>query len=295
MKKILALIIFTGIIFSCKKTTSTNSSDPSTPELYVASDFTDSVFTGGIEGPMYHSDGNIYAVNFQSEGTIGLVKPNGKCELFVTLPAGSTGNGIRFDSKGNMLIADYSAHNVLKVNMKTKQITVYAHEANMNQPNDLAIMKNDIVFCSDPKWADNTGQLWRVNKDSSTTLLMGSLGTTNGIEVSPDNKILYVNESVQRKVWKYDINSNGDLLNKNLFISFNDGGMDGMKCDPQGNLYIARYDKGSVVKVAPNGFILKEIKLKGKKPTNLTFGGKDGKTVYVTMQDRGLFEKFDIE
>jgi gluconolactonase len=124
---------------------------------------------------------------------------------------------------------------------------------------------------------------------------MDSIGTSNGIEVSPDNKFLYVNESVQRKVWRYDINEKGDLLNKKLFIGFEDGGLDGMKCDPAGNLFIARYDKGSVVKISPDGFLVKEIKLKGQKPTNLTFGGKDGKTVFVTMQDRGLFEKFEVE
>jgi gluconolactonase len=284
MNKILILLITSGIFFSCSK-----------KELYTASDFTDSLFTGGIEGPMYFSNGNIYAVNFQKEGTIGLVQPDGKCELFLELPAGSTGNGIRFDSKGNMLIADYTGHNVLKADMKTKEVSLYAHDSTMNQPNDLAIMKNDIVFCSDPNWKNGTGKLWRVNTDGSTTLLMDSIGTSNGIEVSPDDNFLYVNESVQRIVWRYDLNEKGDILNKKLFIRFEDGGLDGMKCDSVGNLYIARYDKGSVVKISPDGFLLKEIKLKGQKPTNLTFGGKDGKTIFVTMQDRGLFEKFEVE
>ena len=285
MKEIIIIALFTsGILYSCAK-----------QEPYTASDFTDSLFTAGIEGPMYYKDGNIYAVNYEKEGTIGLVKPDGKCELFVELPSGSIGNGIRFDSRGNMLIADYAKHNVLKLDMKTRKISVYAHDSSMNQPNDLAIMKNDIVFCSDPSWKNGTGKLWRINRDGTTSLLMNNIGTTNGIEVSPDNKFLYVNESVQRKVWRYDLNEKGDVLNKTLFFSFEDGGLDGMKCDAQGNLYIARYDKGSLVKISPDGFLLKEIKLKGKKPTNLTFGGKDMKTVFVTLQDRGLFEKFEVK
>jgi gluconolactonase len=262
---------------------------------YNASDFTDSLFTSGIEGPMSYKDGNIYAVNFEKEGTIGLVKPDGKCELFVTLPNGSVGNGIRFDSKGNMLIADYVNHTVLKVDMNSKAVSVYAHDSTMNQPNDLAIMKNDILFCSDPNWKGSIGKLWRVNLDGSTTLLMDSIGTTNGIEVSPDNTFLYVNESVQRKIWRYDINEKGDILNKKLLIAFEDGGLDGMKCDTNGNLWVARYDKGMVVQLSSDGLVLKEVTLKGKKPTNLTFGGAEGKTVYVTMQDRGLFEAFDME
>ncbi len=284
MNKLLLLSFFSVLFFSCAK-----------KELYTASDFTDSLFTAGIEGPMYHSDGNIYVVNFQKEGTIGIVKPDGKCELFIELPSGSTGNGIRFDKKGNMFIADYSGHNILKVDMKTKKLSVYAHDSAMNQPNDLAIMENGLIFCSDPNWKEGTGKLWRINNNSSTSLLMDSIGTTNGIELSPNNKFLYVNESIQRKVWRYEINEKGDLLNKELFISFSDGGMDGMKCDALGNLYIARYEKGSVVKYSPDGFLLKKIKLKGKNPTNLTLGGEDGKTIFVTMQDRGLFEKFQVE
>jgi gluconolactonase len=283
--KFVCFLLLATTLFSCS----------SNPELYTASDFTDSVFTGGIEGPMIYSDGNIYAVNYQKEGTIGLVKLDGRCELFVELPAGSTGNGIRFNSKGEMLIADYSAHNVLKVDMKTKQISVYAHDSTMHQPNDLAVLKNDIVFCSDPNWKENTGKLWRVNLDGTTTLLMSNQGTTNGIEVSPDNTFLYVNESAQRKIWRYDINEKGEVLNKKLLITFEDGGLDGMKCDPQGNLWVARYDKGMVIKLSSDGVLKREVKLKGQKPTNLTFGGKDGKTIFVTMQDRGLFEKFDIE
>ncbi len=284
MHKLLCFFFLSGIFFSCTKN-----------ELYTASDFTDSVFTSGIEGPMYHSDGNIYAVNFKKEGTIGLVKPDGSCELFAELPAGSTGNGIRFDSYGNMCIADYSGHKVLKIDMKTKKLSVYAQDSTMHQPNDLAIMNNNLIFCSDPDWKNGTGKLWRVNLDGSTTLLMGNIGTTNGIEVSPDNRFLYVNESVQRKIWRYDLNEKGELLNKKLLIVFEDGGLDGMKCDPQGNLWVARYDKGAVLKLSAEGVLKKEIKLKGQKPTNLTFGGPNGKIVFVTMQDRGLFEKFEIE
>jgi sugar lactone lactonase YvrE len=277
--------LITGIFFfSCTSETS----------LYTTSDFTDSLFTSGIEGPMMYSDGNIYVVNYRKEGTIGLVKPDGSCELFVELPPGSTGNGIRFNSRGEMLVADYAAHNVLKIDMKTKQISVYAHDSSMNQPNDLTILKNDLVFCSDPNWKDSTGNLWRINIDGSTTLLMSNQGTTNGIEVSPDGTFLYVNESVQRKIWRFDLNEKGELLNKKLLISFPDGGLDGMKCDAKGNLWIARYDKGTILKLSSDGVLKKEVKLTGQKPTNLTFG-LDGKTVYVTMQDRGLFEKFEIE
>jgi sugar lactone lactonase YvrE len=118
------------------------------------------------------------------------------------------------------------------------------------------------------------------------------MGTTNGVELSPDEKVLYVNESVQRNVWKYDILEDGAVTNKRLHIQFADGGLDGMKCDRDGNLYIARYGKGNIAVVSANGKIIREIALHGNKPTNITFGGAGGTTCYVTMQDRGCFETF---
>ena len=118
------------------------------------------------------------------------------------------------------------------------------------------------------------------------------MGTTNGIEVSPKGDKLYVNESVQRKIWVYDINSQGGVENKKLFYEFNDFGMDGMRCDIEGNLYVCRYDAGKVVVINPEAKIIREVVLKGKKPTNITFGGKDHKQCFVTLSDRGCFETF---
>lgn len=259
---------------------------------YVA----DNVFTQGVEGPAVDAQGNLYAVNFAEEGTIGIINKKDNAQLFVTLPEGSTGNGIRFDRTGFMYVADYSGHNVLKIDPKTKAISVHAHSDKMNQPNDIAIAKSGVIYASDPNWKANTGNLWKISRDGTVTLLEASMGTTNGVEVSADEKHLYVNESVQRKVWKYDIDKKtGDVKNKRLLIEFPDHGLDGMRCDVDGNLYIARYAAGEVTVVSPQGTVIERIKLKGQKPTNVAFGGADGKTVYVTLQDRGAIETFRSE
>ena len=157
-------------------------------------------FTEGVEGPATDMEGNIYAVNFEEQGTIGKVTPDGKASLFVKLSDGSIGNGIRFGDKNEMFIADYTNHNVLRVDMRNKHIEVYAHEAKANQPNDLAISPSKILYASDPNWSDNTGNIWKVTKENGFELLEANMGTTNGIEVSMDGKKLYVNESVQRIV-----------------------------------------------------------------------------------------------
>lgn len=262
-------------------------------ELFTSKVFTPAhSFTAGVEGPATDKDGNLYAVNFSHKGSIGKVTPGGESSVFIELPNGSIGNGIRFNSKGEMLIADYVNHNILRVTMADKQLSIYVNEPLMNQPNDLAIDRNDRLYASDPNWKASTGSIWRIDPNGKVTLLEKNMGTTNGIEVSPDEKTLYVNESVQRKVWAYDLADSGTISNKRLLIEFSDFGMDGMRCDSNGNLYITRHGKGTVVKVSPTGAVLQEIILSGKNPSNLAFGGEDGRTIYVTLQDMGNIESF---
>ncbi len=264
-------------------------------ELFVSSELTPAKsFTSGAEGPAVGPTGIVYAVNYAKQGTIGQVTVDGKSSLFLELPSGSVGNGIRFDSKGNMLIADYTKHNILKVNMLTKAVSVFAHNPKLSQPNDIAIDNKDRLFASDPNWKENTGRIWRIDTDGKFTML-DSMGTTNGIEVSPDNKYLYVNESVQRKVWKYDLNAKGEISNKRLIHEFPDFGMDGMRCDVDGNLYITRHGKGTVAKLSPTGKLIREISTIGKLPSNIAFGGKDGRTAYITLQDKGNMESFRVD
>ena len=300
MTRLLLTVIMVLGILACSTSTSdqqvedTNiSQQEDVSQQWDTQDFTDpGLFTRGIEGPAVSASGNLYLVNFEEEGTIGEVTTDGFASRFVTLPEGSVGNGIRFLSDGNMLVADYTNHNVLLINMKDRSIKVWAHEPQMNQPNDLAITSNDVVFTSDPNWSESTGNLWRVTPDGEVTLLESGMGTTNGIEVNPDETRLYVNESVQRNVWVYDLSERGEISNKRLLIQFEDYGMDGMRCDVVGNLYITRHGKGTVAVISPDGDLIKEISTQGKNPSNIAFGGTDGRTCYVTLQDRGCVETF---
>ena len=276
---LLFLIFFLAI--SCRQEGTTDVTEPGT-------------FTSGVEGPAVDQEGNLYAVNYKKQGTIGKIFPNGFSELFVELPEGSIGNGIRFDSRGDMYIADYTGHNILKVDMDTREVSVFAHQPAMNQPNDLAIGGKDRLYASDPNWSDSTGMLWRIDPDGSVFLLEKNMGTTNGVEVSADEKHLYVNESIQRKIWVYDLDTLGKISNKRLFFQFNDFGLDGMRCDMEGNLYVTRYGKGTVIILSPEGVVLEEIELKGKNVSNIAFGGPDGKICFVTVADRGCIETFRV-
>ena len=231
-------------------------------------------FTPGIEGPACDREGNVYAVNLERQGSIGLVRQNGEATVFVDLPSDSIGNGVRFAVDGqSFFVADYTGHNVLRVDLASRKVTTVAHNPAMNQPNDLAIAPSGTLYASDPDWSNDTGQIWRISMDGTTKLVAPDMGTTNGIDVSPDGKRLYVNESVQRNIWEFDIAEDESLTNKRLFRKFDDHGFDGMRFDVDGNLYVTRYGKGTVVKLSPDGEVLQEIPVLGSRPSNLCFGG----------------------
>ncbi|HYG77347.1 MAG TPA: SMP-30/gluconolactonase/LRE family protein [Planctomycetota bacterium] len=262
-------------------------------EPFVATPLTpEKSFTEGIEGPACDAAGNIYAVNYEKQQTIGKVSPDGKAEVYVTLPGKSTGNGIRFDKAGFMYVADYVGHNVLRVDPATRAVSVFAHEPKMNQPNDLTIAADGTLYASDPNWGKKTGQVWRIDREGKVKLIAPDMGTTNGIELSPDGKTLYVNESVQRKIWAFTVTPEG-VDNKRLLIEFPDHGMDGMRCDAAGNLYVTRYGKGTVAVVSPEGKVLREISVLGDNPSNICFS-PDGQTAYVTEVQHRRLVKFRI-
>lgn len=262
-------------------------------ELFVATPLTKKGgYTAGIEGPACDREGNIYAVSFGKKQNIGRTTPDGKTEVFVELASGSAGNGIVFDRRGLMYVADYAGHNVLLIEPKTKKVSIFAHSDAMSQPNDLAIAPNGTLYASDPNWKDSTGQIWRIDVKGNIKRVASDLGTSNGIELSPDGKTLYVNESVQRNVWAFSIAADGSLKDKRLLKKFDDHGFDGMRCDVDGNLYVTRHGKGTVVKLSPKGEVLREIDVLGSKPSNLCFGGPDGRTVYVTEVEHTRLVQF---
>lgn len=270
---------------------------PAEEVLFVATPLTEpGLFNAGIEGPACDASGQVYAVSFgASKRTIGRVSPAGKAELFVTLPEGSAGNGIRFGKDGTIYVADYTGHNVLKIDPATREIRVFAHEPKMHQPNDLAMAPDGTLYASDPDWKKKTGQLWRIDPTGAVHSLATGLGTTNGIDVSPDGTTLYVNESEQRGVWAFPIRADKTLGPHRLVRQFPDFGFDGMRCDIDGNLYATRHGKGTVVKLSPSGDILKEIDVLGPNPSNICFGGPDGRTAYVTEVSKTRLVQFRVD
>jgi len=85
------------------------------------------------------------------------------------------------------------------------------------------------------------------------------------------------------------------LANKRLLKKFEDHGFDGMRDDIDGNLYVTRHGKGTVVKISPHGEVLQEIEVLGPFPSNICFGGPDGCTAYVTEVKHRRLVQFRVD
>ena len=267
------------------------------PALFEARQITPSAeYTFGIEGPAVDASGDLYVVNYQKRGTIGRVKEGAaKSELFLELPTGSVANSIRFGADLNMYIADYTGHNVLV--LERGEPRVYFHSDQFNQPNDLTISQDGTIYASDPHWKRRDGQVWRIDRGPDglgVGTAMSSarkLTTTNGIDLSPDGKTLYVGESETREIWAHRIDGT-KLVAPRLVTKFNDFSIDGLRVDVTGRIFVTRILKGTIAVLSPDGKIEREIRLNAKEPTNLAFGGRDGKTVFVTQRQGGFIETF---
>lgn len=257
-------------------------------------------YTFNIEGPAVDRAGNLYVVNFQRPGTIGKVATDGTAsELFATLPDGSAGNAIRFDKSGRMFIADYRKHNVFVVEPGTAEPRLYFHSDDFNQPNDLTVAADGTLYASDPSWKGRTGQVWRITRGADGNGVgekMTSprpMSTTNGIDLSPDGKTLYVGESNSIEIWAYQLEGTA-LTSPRLVRKFSDADIDGLRTDIDGRIYVARLLKGVILILKPDGTVEREVPLTAKEPTNLAFGGEDGRTLFVTQRKGGFIETFRV-
>lgn len=300
----------------------------SAEELFVSKQLTPTnEYTKGIEGPAVNAAGDLFVVNIRRPGTaspdkkgaIGRMKQGAtQSEAFAVLPNDGVGNGIRFDLQGRMYVADFPNHiiHVFESGSATAQSYFSAPPNNQgrpvfHQPNDLAIARDGTLYASDPKFGSGTGRIWKITRGSDgkgvgaimTSSSSRPQGTTNGLDLSPDNKTLYVSESRfngnparPAKVWSYRIDGM-TLTEENEVAKFAQGDVDGLRVDTDGRVFVARPDAGEVAIIVPPGSAgatHAAVRTKGPAPTNVTFGGADGRDVFVTQSDgaKRFIERF---
>lgn len=257
------------------------------------------LFTRHIEGPAVGPAGDLFVPNLGRDGTVARIAVgSSKPTTFLRLPSGSIANGARFDRGGRMFLADYKGHSIFVVAPGSRSPQIYFHSAEFHQPNDLAIALDGSLYASDPDFRGRNGRIWRIASgeggrvEGFVMAVDRIMGVANGVDLSPDEKTLYVSESNAGEIWAYAIEG-GRLARPQRVIAFGQGAeLDGLRTDADGRIFVARPGAGSIAVVEPGGSVLREIKTLGANPTNLTFGGPDGKTVFVTNASTRAVERF---
>jgi sugar lactone lactonase YvrE/DNA-binding IclR family transcriptional regulator len=142
------------------------------------------------------------------------------------------------------------------------------------------------VNTMDYSFARNAGSLYRLDGDGDFRTMDAGLNVPNGMGWSPDNRTMYLADTADRVIYAYDFREDsGDISNRRIFVRIPDdvrGAPDGLAVDANGNLWVAMFDGWRVSQYAPDGILIDEILMPVPRPTSCAFGGKDGKTLFVT-------------
>ncbi len=238
------------------------------------------------EGPARAANGDVFFTDQPNDRI--LLWHDGTVEDWLK-PAGRS-NGLAFDPQGN-LIACADGKNEMWSISKDKRATVLFKDFDgglLNGPNDVWVRRDGAMFFTDPlyvrpywdrpKASQQKGQyVYFVSKDRKTIRPVATdLKQPNGIVGSPDGKTLYVADIGAGETFRYRIAADGSLSDKTLFCKL---GSDGMSLDDKGNLYLTGQ---GVTIFDKTGAKIENIPVPENWTANVTFGGKDRKTLFVT-------------
>jgi gluconolactonase len=249
----------------------------------VSSQFT---FT---EGPAVDKKGTIYFTD-QPNDKIWMYDTDGKLSLFMDKTGRS--NGLYVDKKGNLIACADQKNELWSIDSKKKVTVLLANYQGrrLNGPNDVWLDPKGGIYFTDPyyqrpywehKKPEITAQsVYYLPKGKTEAILVdGELMQPNGIVGSSDGKRLFVADIKANKTYTYQIESDGRLTNRQLFV---EQGSDGMTLDKQGNLYLT--GRGVTV-YDPAGKKLGNIPVPSGWVGNVCFGGKERNMLFITASE----------
>lgn len=267
---------------------------------------------GAGEGPVWHPQ---LGVLTSGEGNINRRDLAGQTSVFRT-DAGS--NGLLFDRQGRLLICDNKRRRVERIEAdgSLHVLTDSYDGSKFNQPNDLTIDSENRIYFTDPQYGDRSRMemlddqgrkvegVYRIDPDGSVTrIITHEVDRPNGLIITPDDRYLYVADNNNelggaRKLWRFSMHADGtpDLETQTLIHDWGTTrGPDGMKLDQQGRLYVAAglnkprppaqtadAPTAGIYVFSPEGKQIDFLAIPRDETTNCAFGGKDGKTLFVT-------------
>jgi gluconolactonase len=248
----------------------------------------------GTEGPIALPDGTMIFCE-TILGRVAKVDKDGSESLFIDQAHANAPNGLSWDSTGRLVGATTAmGHMGVQVIYPKGREAVLADNYQGKpfvRPNDLIADKKGGVYFTDPANIPNPPSppaVYYIPPGGGKVIkVLDGLEFPNGVSLSPDQKVLYVNDTQGEYVLAFDIQKDGTLHDRRNFAKYEDltttggkinGGGDGFTVDTKGRVYAAA--GGSVQVFSPQGQLLGKIPT-SRRPQNLTFAGPDMKTLYV--------------
>lgn len=244
------------------------------------------------EGPAADKDGNVFFTDIPNQK---VYKVNTAGKLSVFRGKSNFANGLMLNAKGEVVACEMAGQVVAySADGKGRRVLAAKHGGKrFNAPNDLVLDKHGGVYFTDPGFRapmplpQGKTSVYYLDAKGKTTRLIDDLPNPNGVILSPDEKALYVIPTGQSKMMSYAVEGPGKIGKGKVFCTLkqpegkeNTGG-DGLTLDEKGNLYITSALGLQVF--SPEGKHLGILKLP-EQPANVTFGGKNLKTLYVTAR-----------
>ncbi|AYL95720.1 SMP-30/gluconolactonase/LRE family protein [Mucilaginibacter celer] len=294
MKKLSAIIlVLSALTGKLSAQTETGLYDAGTKAQLVAKQFS---FT---EGPAVDKKGNVFFTD-QPNNKIWKYDTEGKLSVF--LDSAGRSNGMYFDKKGNLISCADADDQLWSISPKGK-VTVLLKDYEghkFNGPNDVWVRPDGGIYITDPyyqrdywtrKQPELDGmKLYYLPKGKGPAVMVDDkFVKPNGIIGTPDGKNLYVADIGDNKTYRFDINKDGSLTNRILFIAM---GCDGMTIDQQGNIYMC--GKGVTI-VNPKGEKIGHIDIDEPWTANICFGGKNMDTLFITASKAVYTFKMNVK
>jgi len=241
-----------------------------------------------IEGPASDAEGNIYFTDQPNNRIHKWSVEDGTISIFIE--NSGRANGLYFDSEGNLLAAADENSEIWKINPeKEVEVLIESFEGNrLNGPNDLWIAPGGGFYFTDPYYQRDYWErtekeieeerVYYVNPQGEISIVVDDLVQPNGIIGTPDGKTLYIADIGANKTYSYKINRDGSLSDKKLFTEL---GSDGMTIDNKGNIYLTG---NGVTVFDKSGNKIQHIPIDKDWTANVTFGGKNQQTLFITAQ-----------
>lgn len=243
------------------------------------------------EGPSWHADGCIYLVNCHSS-IVHRVWEDGQVEEFGRTPG--KGNGSTFGPDDLLYVADYAHRAIVRFDTDgMPSVVCDSHEGGtFRGPNDLVFASAGNLFFTDPRDSSEAapiGSVYMQNAEGRVKRVGSEMAFPNGIALDPKELFLYVAESERNRIVR---TSAGDPGEWSQFAELPGGGVpDGIRFDVEGCLWVAHFGGGAVHRLDPSGNLISSYVVGGQRPTNLEFGGSDGRTLYVTDADTNTLRR----